>query len=153
LGSGYTVTYSNPDTNQYFSRKFDHYLLEQPGHGQYEIIYFYTDSMFVTGSPAPTTGTSYVRAKNPQYMLAICEFQDSSNGGYGYTKLYFAADGTTFETLLDTEVGYNTLGVAVPVANPGGSYRMKLVLKNDSQGRGPVVQSAAVFTDPSVWGY
>jgi len=104
----------------------------------------------VTGTPA--SGAYSIRSINPTVCVGFCTFLDSSNGGYGYTKLEITFDGgTNWQTLLDTSSAINTLGGIVTITNSGVNYMFKVTITNDADGNGPEVYKVLICTDPSVW--
>jgi hypothetical protein len=109
-----------------------------------------SDTLTVSGSPAG--GAYYLKTAFPTSAVAFCAFEDSSNGGYGYTKLEVSFDGgSTYQTFLDTANDINLLEGTMVIVYTGTSYVVKIKIKNDGSGKGAVVYKFLVCTDPSCW--
>ena len=109
-----------------------------------------THRLLVTGTPA--AGAYKIKTANADYCLGLCSFLDSTNGGYGYTKLEVSFNGgTNYQTILDTESNVDSRGGTLAVAYPGDNYIVRCTIKNDSNGKGAIMYKFMVFTDPSVW--
>lgn len=109
-----------------------------------------TDRLEVTGTPA--AGAYSVKTADPSYVVGLCTFLDSTNGGYGYTKLEASFDnGGNWLTILDTENSIDLRGGVLSVTNTGHTYIVRATIKNDASGDGAIMYKFMVFTDPSVW--
>jgi hypothetical protein len=109
-----------------------------------------SDTITVDGTP--TAGAYYLKTGLPTSAVAFCAFEDSSNGGYGYTKLEVSFDGgSTYQTFLDTANNINLLEGTMAIAYTGTSYVVKIKLKNDGSGNGAIVYKFLVCSDPSCW--
>lgn len=109
-------------------------------------------SLVVAGTP--TAGAYSLKTVLPAYAVAFCSYEDSTNGGYGYVTMEVSFDGgSNWQTFLDNNPGttIDCLEGTTEIAHPGTAYMIRLTLKNDGAGQGPVVYKALVCTDPSVW--
>jgi predicted phage tail protein len=110
-----------------------------------------SDTLYVTGTPA--SGSYSLKTANPSYLVAFCTYEDSTEGGgTGFTKMEVSFDdGANWQTVLDTELGVDSLEGTIAVGTPGTDYKMRFTLKNDENGDGPIIRKALVCTDPSPW--
>lgn len=137
-------------SDTFFSGQYQGYRLHDANGNVFDIQICEPNRLYLSGTA--TVGNCVIRAKNPTYVVGLCDYQDSTNGGYGYTRLEFTANATNWQTLLDTQSGVNLLGAAITLSNPGRDYQFRVTLKNDANGKGPIVRNVFIFTDPSVWG-
>jgi hypothetical protein len=77
-----------------------------------------------------------------------------SYGGPGNIRLEFSTDGgTSWILFLDTSLGINNLGGAVPLTGAGDDFLFRILLENPTGGEGaPYVDHVLIVTGPSVWG-
>lgn len=106
----------------------------------------------VTGTPA--AGAYTVRDDDPQYCVTFCSLSDSTNGGSGYVKLEIGFNGwTEGQTIYDTinVPNVDLRQATMAIAYPGHDYLIRITLKNDAAGNGPVVYKWLLCTDPAPW--
>ena len=89
---------------------------------------------------------------DPAYAVAFASFTDSTNGGNGYVQMEVSFNGgSNYQEFLNTETAVDILGGTVDIDNPGSSYIVRITLKNDGSGNGPLFHKFLVCTDPSCW--
>ena len=104
----------------------------------------------VSGSPA--AGAYTLVDDDPAYAVAFASFTDSTNGGNGYVQMEVSFNGgSNYQEFLNTETAVDILGGTVDIDNPGSSYIVRITLKNDGSGNGPLFHKFLVCTDPSCW--
>jgi len=118
---------------------------------EFEVMSNTLDTLTVVGTPA--SGAYVLKDTLPSSMVAFCSYQDSTeDSGYGFVKMEVSFDdGANWETVLDTEIGFDSLDGTIAIDDPGADYCVRLSLKNDNNGHGPIVYKFLVCTDPSPW--
>jgi hypothetical protein len=108
-----------------------------------------SNTLTVVGSPA--AGAYTLTDDDPGYAVCFATYLDSTNGGYGYTKLEVTFDYVNYQTFLDTFAGINLLEGTVAIASPGHDFAARITLTNDAAGKGSILYKFLVCTDPSPW--
>ena len=139
------------DTNKaWFTDEVKTLTLVDSGAHEFEVASNTSDTLTVSGTP--DAGAYSLKDSDPSYAVAFCSYLDSTNGGYGYTKLEVSFDnGGNYQTFLDTENTIDKLQSTQAIANAGNDYIVRITLKNDGDGKGAICYKYLVCTDPSPW--
>jgi hypothetical protein len=139
------------DTDQgWFTNECIGLTLVDSGANEFTVISNTSDTLTVSGTPA--AGDYTLRDDDPGYAIAFLSFLDASNGGYGYIKYEVSFDGGShYQTFYDSNAAVDYLESTQAVDNTGRDYIVRLSLKNDGDGLGPIVYKFLVCTDPSPW--
>lgn len=109
-----------------------------------------SDTLTIVGTPV--FGAYTLVDNDPAYAVVFASYLDSSNGGYGYTRIEVSFDGGThYQTFLDTSDGTDFLQGTMDVNYPGQDYLVRITLTNDGSGNGAILYKFLACTDPSPW--
>lgn len=151
-GTGTGATNSLTDDNKsWFTNECMNLTLLDSSLTAFTVVSNVTTTLVVSGTPS--NGAYSLIDDNPGYYIPFCSYTDStSGGGNGYTKMEVSFDGgSNYETVLDTENDIDVTQGTNKIENTGNSYKVRITLKTDANGEGPVVDKFLVCTDPSPW--
>jgi len=149
--TGVGLNYLTDSNKSWFTDECKGLTLVDSALTEFLVISNTADTLTISGTPV--SGVYSLKEALPTTMVPFCNFMDSTEGGgYGYVKLEVSFnDGINWETVLDTESAINLLEGNNLIDNPGVDYCVRISLKNDGDGNGPIVYKFLICTDPSPW--
>ena len=146
-GSGYLED-SNADG--WFENRWANYVLVDASSNRYTILSNTDVRLNLDTNNTPASGNYSIVSRAPNWAAAWMSYS-----GQGNIRLEFSTDGgASWGVLfLDTSLGINKLGGAVPLTGAGDDFLFRILLENPTSGNGaPYVDHVLIVTGPSVWG-